>query len=63
MDDTKLLEILEMLLKDRHNSLLAAAQTDEAKQYASEFGWALVYVRERIKGADRLSGALKPFTG
>ncbi len=63
MDDARLLMVLEMLLKDRHSSLLAAAQTDEAKQHASEFGWALVYIRERILEKNRMDSALAPFTG
>ncbi len=61
MDDAKLLEILEMLLKDRFKSLKATARTGEEMQYASEFGWASAYVRERIKDRERLDSALAPF--
>ncbi len=63
MHDAALLKVLELLLNDRFKTLQAAAQTDGDKQYADEFGWALCYLQERIKDADRLSGALAPFTG
>ena len=51
MNDTTLLEILEMLLKERFESLKAAAQTNEEMHYASKFGCASAYVREQIRDA------------
>ena len=63
MDDAGLLRVLELILDDRFKALKLAARADNDKQHAADFGGALCYIRERIKGADLQSGALAPFTG